>query len=71
MAKRRKDTPDQKDCLNLQTSLPPHSSLRIVLVWVSDLQKKNQNKSKNYCSNVESAADKGWQLEPVFKENWF
>ena len=71
MAKRRKDTPDQKDCLNLQTSLPPHSSLRIVLVWVSDLQKKNQNKSKNYCLNVESATDKGWQLEPVFKENWF
>lgn len=71
MAKRRKDTPDQKDCLNLQTSLPPHSSLRTVLVWVSDLPKKNNNKSKNYLLNVESAADKGWKLEPGFEENWF
>ena len=43
MAKRREDTPDQKDCLNLQTSLPPHSSLRIVLVWVSDLEKKKES----------------------------
>ena len=30
--------------------------------------KKNQNKSKDYCLNVESTADKGWQLEPVVKE---
>lgn len=70
MAKRREDTPDQKDCLNLQTSLPPHSSLRIVLVWVSDLEKKKRNKSINYYLNVQSTADKGWQLEPVVKENW-
>ena len=46
MAKRREDTPDQKDCLNLQTSLPPHSSLRIVLVWVFDLEKKKKQVNK-------------------------
>ena len=30
------------DCLNPETDLLPHSSVKIALVWVSDLQKEFQ-----------------------------
>lgn len=32
--------PDQMGCLNPEKDLLPHSSVKIVLVWVSDLQKE-------------------------------